>query len=159
MPGGVGPYPHEMAELPPDLARVGDALEHAVSRAIRRRRGQLRAAGALAAVLAAVPMAVGATNLYLRGGEGRVPAGVTRTAPQSPTVAPDRRPVRSQAATSDRVPPAVAAGRTPARQSGAPPHPLDTMPPPISARAGSDYDPGVATERVDRRPAFPVKLL
>lgn len=148
-----------MAELPPDLARVGDALEHAVSRAIRRRRGQLRAAGALAAVLAAVPMAVGATNLYLRGGEGRVPAGVTRTAPQSPTVVPDHRPVRSHAVTNDRVPPAVAAGRAPARQSGAPPHPLDTMPPPITARAGSGYDPGVATERVDRRPAFPIKLL
>lgn len=149
-----------MADLPPELSRLGDALEHAVSRAIKRRRGQLRTAWALAAVVAAVPMAVGTTHLHLSSGDGRVPAGVARLTPQ-PAVAerPLREAARSHVATDDRVPPGVAAGRVAPRGSGAPPHPLDTMPPPVSARAGRGFKPGVATERVDRRPAFMVSLL
>lgn len=143
-----------MADLPPDLSRLGDALEHAVSRAIERRRSQLRTAWALAAVVAAVPMAVGATHLHLRTGDGRVPAGVAQMTPE-PLV--QERPlleaVRSHAARDDRVRPGVASGRV-KRRSGTAPHPLDSMPPPAGARAGRGYEPGVATERVDRRPAF-----
>ena len=78
----------EMPDLPDDLARLGDALENAVSGAMRRRREQLRAAGALAAVVAAVPMALAAAHLHLSHGDGRVPAGLTPAAQTPQPAAP-----------------------------------------------------------------------
>lgn len=138
-----------MSNLPPDLARLGDALEHAVGRAIARRRAQFRAAWALGAVVAAVPMALAAANLYVRTSDGQVPAGIPQAAPAG-AVAIHPGPERD-----DRVPPGLAAGAKSATSA----HPLDAMPPPVSARAARNYDPGVATERVDSRPPFILTLI
>ena len=91
-----------MAETPPDLTRLGDHLEHAVGRAISRRRAQLRAAWALGAtVIAAVPMAFAATQLHLRTGDGRVAVGVP--AVNEPLSSPDSPVLRPRVLGGDRV--------------------------------------------------------
>lgn len=136
-----------MSNLPPDLVRLGDALEHAVGRAITRRRAQLRAAWALGAVLAAVPMALAAANLYVRTTDGPVPAGVPQVLPASGVTTLHPGPERD-----DRVTAGIA-GRRPRGAA----HPLDEMPPPV--RAKETRGPGVAAERVDRRRPFATTLI
>lgn len=138
-----------MPELPPDLSRLGDALEQAVARAIARRRVQLRAAWALGAVVVALPMAVTAAGLYMGGGERRAPiASPTATAPGADAAGVLNRPVRRGRMQRE---PRVPARRARLRVAV---HPLDLIPPPVGARSARDYQAGVATERVDRRPPF-----